>query len=208
LSRFLTRPGTKGVSIYKSSDPPPPALSHFFRPRSSAIVVVVSSSSAAAVINPDRRLPGCPPSSTPRDSPPLPASRNPPSIDPPTPSPLATPSVRRRRPPERGRLPPRRALASGAPDPHTPRVGLLPILLTVHPSLRGSAAARRAPCRLAVLSVVASAHASTSSPRPAFRGASQLSSPTPVGAPHSCPLLLVLHMFIIIPIKYVSPQHR
>jgi hypothetical protein len=32
LSRFVTRPQTKGVSIYKSSDPPPPTLSHFFVP--------------------------------------------------------------------------------------------------------------------------------------------------------------------------------
>jgi hypothetical protein len=39
----------------------------------------------------------------------------------------------------------------GLPDPHTPRIGLLPILLlrAVLPGLRGSAAAaaRRAPCR-------------------------------------------------------------
>jgi hypothetical protein len=95
-----------------------------------------------------------PPSSAPRDSPPPPASRNPP-----TPLPRARPPVRRRRPPERCFLPdlPR---PLGLPDPHTPRVGLLPILLlrVVLPGLRGSAAAaaRRVPCCPAILSIVAS----------------------------------------------------
>jgi hypothetical protein len=111
-----------------------------------------------------------PPVLCPRDSPPLLASRNPPSTDPPMPSPTATPSVRRRRPPERGRLPPRPAPVSGAPPPHPPRVGLLPILLlrVILPGLWGFAATtRRAPCCSAGLHVIASARASTSSPHSA-----------------------------------------
>jgi hypothetical protein len=68
------------------------------------------------------------------------------------PSPPATPPVRRCRPPERGRLPPR---CPPRPPPHTPRVGLLPILLlrAFLPGLRGSTAvARRVPCRPVVSS--------------------------------------------------------
>jgi hypothetical protein len=101
----------------------------------------------------------------PRDSLRPPASRNPKSTDPPTPLPPAKPSVCRRRPSERDRLPPRPTPASGAPHPHTPCVGLLHILLlcAILPDLQGSTAA----ARLAALRVVASARASTSPPRPA-----------------------------------------
>jgi hypothetical protein len=68
------------------------------------------------------------------------------------------PSVLGTRPPSS-----RPASASGAPPPHLPRVGLLHILLhAVLPGLR----CRRAPCRPTDLRVVASARASTSSPRP------------------------------------------
>jgi hypothetical protein len=162
------------VSIYKSSDPPPPALGHFL-------------------------VPDLPPSLSSCPPPPPPLSSSPTATFCGATRPMThrilrlrrptkirrPPTRRRRRPPKRGRLPPRPASAFGAPHPHTPRVGLLPILLlcAVLPGLRGSAVAtRRAPCRPVGLSVVTSASASTSSPRPSCRGASRLSSPTPVGA--------------------------
>jgi hypothetical protein len=71
-------------------------------------------------------------------------------------------------------------------------LGLLPIILlhAVLPGLRCSAAVatRCAPCRPAVQSVVSSTRASISSPHLAGRGASWLSSPTPVGARPFLPL--------------------
>jgi hypothetical protein len=105
-----------------------------------------------------------------------------PSVAPPC---LLRPRILRRRrppricrPPTRPRPPPRSQSAAVGPRnagdflPNLPQPPglLLPIILirVVLPGLRGSAtAARRVPCRPAGLCVVASARASTSSPRPA-----------------------------------------
>jgi hypothetical protein len=118
LSWFVTRPETKGMSIYKSSDSPPPALGHFFIP------------------DPPPSSTSCPPPLPPSSSPitafrratvlyptgfyataGLPES----AIDRPADALApAMPPVRRRRPLERGRLPPRPAPTSGVPPPHPP----------------------------------------------------------------------------------------
>jgi hypothetical protein len=134
LSRFVTRPGTRGVSIYKSGDPPPPALSHFFVPD----------------LPPSSSL--CPPSPPPSSSPtaafcgahgilrhrrPLPHGiirrRRPPEI-------CRPPTRRRPHPPPRCRsatVGPRNA-GGFLPDLPRPPWLLIPILRAVLPGLRGS----------------------------------------------------------------------
>jgi hypothetical protein len=125
LSRFVTRPGTKGVSIYKSSDPPPQALSHFFVP------------------DPPQSSSSCPP--------PPPPSSFPTTAFRGAPRPLPHGILRRRWPPEirrRPRPPPHRWSTAVGPRnagsflPDLPRpLGLLiPILLASTSSPSSSSA--------------------------------------------------------------------
>jgi hypothetical protein len=169
LSRFVTRPGTKGVSIYKSSDPPTPALGHFFVP--SAVILPDRAFRCAPVLCPlgFSATAGLPDSAVHRPADAL-APRH-----------AAGPPLSA---PERGRLPPRPASASEAPPPHPPCAGLLPILLlrAVLPGLRGSAAAARLAARPACASSPSPAHQHCRLVLLPLPSTSRLSYPMLVGA--------------------------